>query len=148
VDVASDRLKLAGECSATHTIDSSKQDPLNAILQLTSGVGADLAFEAVGINQTIDLTLRCLRKGSTAVLVGNVSPKIEFPLQVAVTRELNVLGSCASNGEYPACLDMLARGALNAKPLLSASAPLKEGAAWFQRLYSREPGLLKVILNP
>ena len=40
----------------------------------------------------------CLRKGGAATLVGNVTPKIEFPLQTAVTRELTLYGSCASQG--------------------------------------------------
>ena len=82
------------------------------------------------------------------MLVGNVAPKVEFALQVAVTRELALYGSCASCGEYPACLDMMARGAIQPAPLLSAVAPLSEGAAWFDRLYRKEPGLLKVILAP
>jgi L-iditol 2-dehydrogenase len=97
---------------------------------------------------TVDLALRCLRKGGAVTLVGNVAPKIDFPLQVAVTRELAVHGSCASRGEYPACLDMLTRGDLKAEPLLSASAPLAQGAEWFERLYHKEPGLLKVVLKP
>jgi threonine dehydrogenase-like Zn-dependent dehydrogenase len=82
------------------------------------------------------------------VLVGNVAPKVELPLQLAVTRELSLLGSCASAGEYLACLEMLASGAVTAAPLLSAVAPLREGASWFERLYTREPGLLKVVLAP
>jgi threonine dehydrogenase-like Zn-dependent dehydrogenase len=43
---------------------------------------------------------------------------------------------------------MMARGAIQAAPLLSACAPLSEGAAWFERLYRKEPGLLKVVLRP
>ena len=100
------------------------------------------------MSATVDLALRCLRKGGAATLIGNVTPKIEFPLQIAVTRELTIHGSCASQGEYPACLDMLARGALRAAPLISATAPLGEGAAWFDRLYRKESGLLKVVLMP
>jgi threonine dehydrogenase-like Zn-dependent dehydrogenase len=42
----------------------------------------------------------------------------------------------------------MARGAINAEPLISATPPLAEGAAWFKRLYDREPGLMKVILLP
>ena len=77
-----------------------------------------------------------------------MTPKTDFPLQWVVTRELTLHGACASRGEYPACLDMLARGALQAAPLISATAPLAEGAAWFARLYRKEPGLLKVVLKP
>jgi L-iditol 2-dehydrogenase len=148
LDVAEDRLGLAAKCGATQTINSGKQDALDTIKNFTRGHGADVSFEAVGLTPTVDLALRCLRKGGAATLVGNVAPKIEFPLQVAVTRELSVLGSCASRGEYPACLDMLARGDLKADPLISATAPLAEGAGWFERLYRKEQGLLKVVLKP
>jgi threonine dehydrogenase-like Zn-dependent dehydrogenase len=148
VDIADEKLALAAKCGATTTINSATEDAHATILRLTQGLGADLAFEAVGVSATVDLTLRCLRKGGAATLVGNVTPKIEFPLQTAVTRELTIYGSCASQGEYPACLDMLARGALRAAPLISATAPLAEGAAWFDRLYRKEAGLLKVVLLP
>jgi L-iditol 2-dehydrogenase len=148
VDVARDRLALAARLGATDTVDSAVQDPVTAILRLTQQRGADVAFEAVGVNPTVDLAVRCVRKGGAVTLVGNVSPKTEFPLQTTVTREISIYGSCASRGEYPACLDMLARGDLDAKPLLSAVAPLAEGATWFERLYRKEPGLLKVVLKP
>lgn len=148
VDIAEDRLETAKKFGATDTINSGRQNAIEEIVTLTHGLGADVAFEAVGVTATVDLALRCLRKGGTATLVGNVAPKIEFPLQIAVTRELSIHGSCASRGEYPACLDMLSRGELNAAPLISKTAPLAEGASWFERLYKKEPGLLKVILKP
>src|ERR1017187_2457144 len=148
VDIADEKLALAAKCGATTTMNSATEDAQATILHLTRGPGADLCFEAVGVSSTVDLALRCLRKGGAATLVGNVTPKIEFPLQTAVTCELTIYGSCASQGEYPACLEMLARGALRAAPLISATAPLAEGAAWFDRLYRKEAGLLKVVLLP
>ena len=69
-------------------------------------------------------------------------------MQAAVTRELSLYGSCSSCGEYPACLDMIARGAVDVGAMISATAPLSEGATWFDRLYKSEPGLMKVVLNP
>jgi L-iditol 2-dehydrogenase len=148
VDVAAEKLRLAQQLGATATVDSADGDALAAVMHTTGGAGADLAFEAVGINPTVDLAIRSVRKGGSVTLVGNVSPKTELPLQVVVTRELTLYGSCASCGEYPACLDALARGAIQVKPLISAVAPLSEGASWFERLYQREPGLLKVVLRP
>ncbi|HZR20119.1 MAG TPA: galactitol-1-phosphate 5-dehydrogenase [Verrucomicrobiae bacterium] len=148
LDVDEGRLAMAAKLGATHIINSGKEDGLAAINKLTRDRGADVSFEAVGMGVTVELALRCLRKGGAVTLVGNVAPKIEFPLQVAVTRELTIHGSCASRGEYPACLDMLARRDLKAEPLISAAAPLAEGAQWFDRLYRKEPGLLKVVLKP
>lgn len=147
-DISPDRLAMAEKMGATHVLDSSKEPLVEAILKLTQGRGADLAYEAVGVTATVDGALRAVRKGGSVVLVGNVSPKIDFPLQIAVTRELSVYGSCASQGEYPAVLGMLARGALDPRPLISAQAPLQDGAEWFDRLYKKEPGLLKVVLKP
>jgi L-iditol 2-dehydrogenase len=147
VDLAPEKLALAALHGATETVDS-RSAPLEQILRLTGGVGADRAFEAVGITPTVELAIRCVRKGGVVTLIGNVSPKVELPLQVVVTRELELQGTCASAGEYPACLEMMARGAIDPAPLLSAVAPLAEGASWFDRLYRKEPGLLKVILKP
>jgi len=148
VDVAAERLALATQLGATHTINPGSGNAVEEILKLTQGRGADLAFEAVGLTPTVDLALRCLRKGGAVTLVGNVTPRIEFPLQAAVTRELTVYGSCASRGEYPACLDLLSRGSLKAAPVISAVAPLADGAGWFDRLYRKDASLLKVILRP
>jgi len=143
-----ERLATAMRFGATAAINSGKANVVEEILKLTNGDGADIAFEAVGVTATVESAISCARKGGSVTLVGNLTPKIDFPLQIAVTRELTIHGSCASRGEYPACLDMLARGDLDPAPLLSASAPLSEGASWFDRLYRRETGLLKVILKP
>jgi L-iditol 2-dehydrogenase len=148
VDVVPDRLATAAKFGATHTINSSQEKPAEIINGLTNGRGADVAFEAVGVTATVDLAIRCLRKGGAATLVGNVAPKIDFSLQIVVTRELKIYGSCASRGDYPACLDMMARGELDPGPLISATAHLADGAEWFERLYRKEPGLLKVVLKP
>jgi L-iditol 2-dehydrogenase len=43
---------------------------------------------------------------------------------------------------------MIARREVNVDAILSAEAPLSEGAAWFRRLYEKEPGLIKVVLQP
>ena len=153
VDLDPGRLGLARRLGADEGLrpdaaPSAPGDVVARVLERTGGRGADVAFEAVGIAPTLNLAIRCLRKGGALTLVGNLAPAAEFPLQAAVTRELTLYGSCASRGEYPACLDMIARGAIHVDPLISAVAPLAEGAAWFQRLYDREPGLLKVVLTP
>ena len=92
--------------------------------------------------------LSSVRKGGRLVLVGNIAPKVDLALQFAVTREIAMLGSCASQGEYPACLDLIAEGRVRLDSLISAKAPLSTGASWFDRLYKREPGLMKVVLQP
>jgi L-iditol 2-dehydrogenase len=149
VDLADNRLALARELGATHTLKSDACDVAAEVAKLTGGRGADAAFEVVGVSATLALALAVLRRGGAAVLVGNLAPKAEFPLQAVVTREISLHGSCASAGEYPLCLDLIARGAIRVEPMISATAPLAEGAAWFERLSAKDGSrYMKVILTP
>jgi L-iditol 2-dehydrogenase len=149
VDLEPKRLVLARELGATDTLQSDTCDVPAAVAELTGGQGADLGFEVVGVSPTLQLALACLRRGGSAVLVGNLAPKSDFPLQAVVTRELTIYGSCASAGEYPLCLDLIARGVIRVEPLISAVAPLAEGAEWFQRLSAKNGSqYMKIILRP
>ena len=149
VDLAENRLAAARGLGATHTLKSDAVDVAAEVQALTGGRGADVAFEVVGISPTLQLALHSLRRGGAAVLVGNLAPKTDFPLQAVVTRELALHGTCGSAGEYPLCLDLIARGIVQVDPMISAVAPLAEGASWFERLSA--PGgseYMKVILTP
>jgi L-iditol 2-dehydrogenase len=146
-DVDPTRLKLAEDLGATATL-SAGAELTQQLLQLTSGTGVDVAVEAVGINATIGAAIVSVRKGGSVVLVGNVSPEVTLPLQKVVTRQIRLQGSCASAGEYPQAIDLMSRGAIRVKPLITAIAPLEEGARWFERLHAREPNLMKVVLAP
>ncbi|MDR1746233.1 MAG: galactitol-1-phosphate 5-dehydrogenase [Tannerella sp.] len=148
VDIDSEKLKMASRYGATVTLNSKEKAVTEDVRKLTKGRGADYGFEAIGISATVNAMIDTLRKGATAVLVGNVTPVIEFPLQKIVTQEIRVQGSCAINGEYEMVLDLIASGALKVDDMISAVAPLSEGAEWFRKLYNREGNLNKVILKP
>jgi len=148
VDLDDTRLEMARNLGATHTLNSTNPNVAAQIVELTNGRGADVALECVGLTVPVKLAIDCVRKCGSVTLVGNVAPTVELGLQSVVTRQIRVQGSCASAGEYPACISAISRGAIRVEPLLSATAPLDEGARWFERLYAREPGLLKVVLEP
>jgi L-iditol 2-dehydrogenase len=146
-DVDASRLKLAKELGAADILRADA-DVVEQILQRTGGVGVDVAMEAVGRDETVNAAIASVRKGGTVVLVGNISPAATLPLQKVVTRQIRLQGSCASAGEYPQAIALMASGAIQVKPLISAIAPLAEGPQWFERLYTREANLLKVVLTP
>jgi threonine dehydrogenase-like Zn-dependent dehydrogenase len=148
VDIDDVKLRTAAGLGADELVNSKVVDAAERVRELTNGRGADVAIEVVGATQPIQTALNSVRKGGTVVLVGNVSPKVELPLQTVVTRQIKLIGSCASSGEYPVCIDLLASGAIRVDPLISAIAPLSEAPGWFRRLYGKEPNLMKVILQP
>jgi L-iditol 2-dehydrogenase len=148
VDVEDERLALARTLGAHETVNSKKHDVAAAVRARTEGRGADLAFEAVGIEPTVRGAIAAVRKGGTVTLIGNLAPDVSLPLQSVVTRQIRLQGSCASAGEYPECLELIASGKVDVDRFISAQAPLEEGPGWFERLHRKEPGLMKVILRP
>jgi L-iditol 2-dehydrogenase len=149
VDLAADRLHLAKQLGADKTIRSGDGvDVPTMVRRMTGGLGADLVMEAVGADATVAVSINSVRKGGRVTLIGNIAPTVSFGLQSVVTREIDVLGSCASSNDYPACLQLMQRGDIRVRPVLSTAVPLERGQEMFDRLYAREPGLTKVILRP
>ena len=84
------------------------------------------------------------------MLVGNLAGKVAVPLAGRGDPcKSRVHGSCASCGEYPACLELMARGTINVNPLTAATAAFEPwGRNGSSRLQASEDGLMKVILEP
>lgn len=133
IDLDPAKVALAKSLGATH-------DTLDELV--------DVALEAVGITPTVTASINGVNKGGTVVLVGNLSPKVEIPLQSLVTRELNVFGTCGSQGEYPECLELIANGQVQVDPLITNRIGLEDAAEYFARLYKAEPRLMKVMVCP
>jgi L-iditol 2-dehydrogenase len=148
LDLEDDRLALARELGASHVLSSRTADVVAEVRALTDGRGADVAFEAVGIEPTVRAAVGAVRKGGTVTLIGNLAKDVSLPLQSVVTRQIRLQGSCASSGEYPECLELIASGRVDVARFISATAPLEEAPSWFERLHRREPGLMKVVLRP
>jgi len=148
VDIDDSKLAVATEVGATHAFNSAKTDVAAEVKKLTDGRGADVAFEAVGIDATVRSAITSVRKGATVTLIGNLAKDVTIPLQQVVTRQIRLQGSCASAGEYPECLELISSGKVNVDRFISATGSLDEGASWFQRLHQKEPGLMKVVLKP
>jgi len=148
VDMEDSKLEAAISMGATDGLNPKKVNVPDAVREMTGGRGADVAFECVGYQAPVVSAIQSVRKGGCVTLVGNLQPNVEVPLQYVVTRQIRLQGSCASNGEYPQCIDLMARGVIKVAPLISAVAPLADGASWFNRLYNHEPNLMKVVLVP
>ncbi len=148
VDIDKSRLELAQKLGADEALKADECDVRQEVLKQTAGLGADISFEVVGLQETVTTAEAVLRKGGSLTLIGNFCPTVQWPLQSVVTREISVFGSYISRGEYPACLDMIAGGQVKVDALISATAVLRDGATWFKQLYDKQAGLYKVILVP
>lgn len=148
VDLDESRLALAKQLGASQTFSAKQENLATQLREICGGDGARTAFEVVGAAAPVELAIRSVCKGGTVVLVGNLQPSVPLPLQEVVTRQITLKGSCACAGEYPEAIRRIEDGSIQVEPLLSATAPLADGAAWFARLANNTEGLLKVILKP
>jgi L-iditol 2-dehydrogenase len=146
-DIDVTRLNLARSLGVDQAFHLSGADLTREILHQTGGYGADVVLEAVGRTETIATAIDCVRKGGTVTLIGNITPTVEIHLQKVVSRQIRLQGSAASAGEYPEAIDLISKGSIQVKPLITAVAPLEQGPEWFKRLYAHEPNLMKIVLT-
>ena len=131
VDTASWKLDLARQLGATDGIDASTEDATGRVLAMTSG-GVDYAFEAIGLEPTVQQALRMTRKGGTAVLVGvmPIGSTAAIPAWDVVLREKSILGCMMGSNRFrvdmPRYVDMYLRGQLKLDEMISARIRLEQ----------------------
>jgi L-iditol 2-dehydrogenase len=148
LDIDPGRLERAAALGAVVVPSRDPAEAARRVQELTSEQGPGVVFDAVGIDDTVAPAITMARKGGEVVLVGNLAPRVQLPLQVTVSRELTIYGSAASSGEYPEGIAMIADGRIDVEQFLSVVAPLSDGALWMRRLQAGDPTLLKVVLEP
>ena len=148
VDRSAHRLELAEELGADAVINVEETDAAAAIREMTDG-GVDVAFEAVGLSPTAQLSVEATRNGGNVTWIGNNAPMIELDMQSIVTREMSVRGSYGfDETDFAAAIEALSSGRLNVDPLVELVAPLDDGPELFRSLAAGENDLVKIILKP
>jgi len=144
-DLSPSRLEMARQLGADLTIPADTPDLVGALRKAAGPYGADATIEAVGLQVTEDTALAVTRKGGALTLVGNVTPRVEFDLQSIVSREITLYGVCATNGEIPDCVDLIASGRITVDPFISEYARLEDGQEVFDRLYKGVEGNIRTV---
>jgi S-(hydroxymethyl)glutathione dehydrogenase/alcohol dehydrogenase len=132
VDRLAPKLELARSLGATDVVDASAGDPVEAVKAATGGRGADYTFEVVGISQTIKQSFAMTRRGGTTVLVGAGSDKDEVTFNAldlfldAKTLIGCVYGSTDPDRDFPVLVEMIERGAIDARALVTKRIGLED----------------------
>lgn len=133
IDLAPGKLELAKTFGADHVIKADETDPLEAVLGLTGGRGADVSFEVIGLKQTSEQALAMTRNGGEAVLVGvaALDAVFELPIFRGLVRYGKTLkgcfyGSADVREDVPFLIDAYREGRLELDALISREIDLAE----------------------
>ncbi len=145
------RLATAKRMKATHTVNVDRQDPCEAILEITGGQGVDIAIEAVGHqHETIHMAVDICRPGGTVMLFG-IPHEEEYPLPVwqIIRKNLTMIGTVHPEVQVdmPIALEMIMQGRIDVSPLITHRFPLSEAQEAFTMAVDRVDNPIKVLLE-
>ncbi len=144
VDVDARKLEWAKEFGATHTVDASKTDPVEAIREITGGFGADVVIEAVGRPETWKQAFYARDLAGTVVLVGVPTPdmKLELPLLDVFSRggalKSSWYGDCLPSRDFPMLTELYRQGRLDLDRFVSEEIRLDQVEEAFGRMHRGE----------
>jgi S-(hydroxymethyl)mycothiol dehydrogenase len=144
VDVDAKKLRWAAQFGATHTVDSSKVDPVEAIRDLTGGFGVDIAIDAVGRPETWQQAFYARDLAGVVVLVGVPTPemRLEMPFLDFFSRggalKSSWYGDCLPTRDFPMLVDMYQQGRLDLDGFVSETIALDQVEDAFEKMHRGE----------
>ena len=149
IDLADSRLEAAERFGATITINNDSEDALARVQELTGGLGADVAIEAVGIPATFEQCTRLIRPGGRVANVGVHGEAASLHLEELWIRNVTVTTGLVDTYSTPTLLRLIAAGQIDPSPFIThrfAMSDFLEAYDVFER--PGETGALKVVLTP
>ena len=133
------RLDLAKQMGASDVVDYSQGDPVEGVLALTNGRGADYAFDCTGTPSVIPQALNSVRRGGKVAVLGLAGHKEgSISPDKLVLDEIDLLGIRSSPGAYPAMIALMATGAVDPSPIITHVYGIDEVDKAFEALKTRE----------
>lgn len=148
IDLADSRLEAAKQFGADLTINNETVDPKETIVEMTDGLGADVAIEAVGVPETFELCASLVRPGGRVANVGVHGEPATLHLEELWIKDVTITTGLVDTFSTPTLLRLIEAGLLNPSPLITHHFEMGE----FERAYdvftrASETGALKVVLS-
>jgi alcohol dehydrogenase len=148
IDLADSRLEQAREFGADVTINNGSEDAVARVLELTDGLGADVAVEAVGVPETFELCTELVRPGGRVANVGVHGHPATLHLEKLWIRDVTMTTGLVDTFTTPRLLKLIAEGRLDPTPFATHRFPLAETMSAYDTFgAAAETHALKVVLE-
>jgi S-(hydroxymethyl)mycothiol dehydrogenase len=155
VDLDDQKLKWATGLGATHTVNSSQKDAVEAIQELTGGFGADVVIDAVGRPETWKQAFYARDRAGTVVLVGVPTPDMKVPDIPLIdvfgrggSLKSSWYGDCLPSRDFPMLVDLYQQGRLDLDAFVTETVGLEDVEAAFERMHHGDVLRSVVVLTP
>jgi threonine dehydrogenase-like Zn-dependent dehydrogenase len=153
-DVVDARLALAKKIGAADTINSSRENVVERVKELTGGAMADVVVEACGLPETCNQVFELIKVQGTAVIFGMPHGEAVFPFEWALmySRLPNIIvtNSARAGEVFPyvvKCVDLVSRGRLDLSYLVSHHIPFDEVGRAYELFSRRTDNAVKVVID-
>jgi alcohol dehydrogenase len=148
LDIADARLEKAREFGADVTINNAETDAVAAVMDLTDGLGADVAIEAVGVPETFELCAELIRPGGRVANVGVHGHPATLHLERLWIRDVTITTGLVDTFTTPKLLNLIAEGRLDARPFATHRFELDEMTEAYDTFAdAATTNALKVVLS-
>jgi len=148
-DKSEHRLAVAREIGADVAVNVDEQSPLDVVLDITNGEGADVAIEAVGYSATAQQAISVVRPGGHVAWLGNSTPLIEINMQDVVLREVTISGLlCYTTAEFDKAIAAIETSKMKVDTLIEARVGLEEAPPLAVELAKGTCDLVKALILP
>ncbi|MCW3994286.1 MAG: zinc-binding dehydrogenase [Candidatus Bathyarchaeota archaeon] len=150
IDLVEERLNVARKLGADETINAGKENVVEKVRRLTSGYGADVVIEAIGLPATWEQALKLVRKGGTVLEFGGCPPGTEIKVDTELLHygEVTVRGAFhATPLHFKKALNLIASRTIDVRPLVTRKMTLEEIKEAFEIL-STTKSEIKIAITP
>jgi 2-desacetyl-2-hydroxyethyl bacteriochlorophyllide A dehydrogenase len=148
VDVQDHRLKKARAFGASYIMNNSKEEAVPIILEKTSQLGVDRAFEAVGLESTLVQSLKALKKGGSSIVVGIFEDQeVKIPVNLFIQKEISLMGSQGYCWDFQSALKLLEKGEIHLKEMITHVLPLSSLQKGFELSTDPKSEAIKVVIK-
>jgi S-(hydroxymethyl)mycothiol dehydrogenase len=154
IDIDDRKLEWARSLGATHTVNSSREDPVAAVRSATAGFGADVTVEAVGLPEVLQQAFFARDHAGTLVQVGVPAPQMvipEIPMIEFFGRggalKPSWYGDCLPSRDFPMVVELYQQGRLDLDPIVTETIGIGDVEEAFERMRRGEV-LRSVVVIP
>jgi alcohol dehydrogenase len=148
IDLDDGRLESARRFGADLVINNGREDPVALIMELTDGLGADVAFEAVGVQQTFELATELIRPCGRVANIGVHGKPVTLHLEKLWIRDVTVTTGLVDTFSIPQLMKLILSGRLDPSLFTSHRFPLADTMAAYDTFAdAATSNALKVVLQ-